>query len=122
MNFISYDIVTCHVNLSKVSQYQRSKDYLFRYKYFINGELYNGTDRIDNNIPETKIVLSGQSNVNLYVSPIFPSYSSLEEPRLNTFDDWFGLILMTVLSIITFSPILFLFIYSFIMVLSKKEN
>ena len=110
MNFISYDIVTCHVNLSEVSQYRRTRDYVFKYEYTIDGKLYNDTDRIDNNRPETKIILSGQSNINLYVSPIFSSYTTLREPDLNTFDDWFGLILMTVLSIFTFSPILILFI------------
>ena len=105
MKFISYDVVTCQVNLSKVKQYQRSRDYLFQYEYIMDGTLYKGSDRIDNNRPETKIILSGKYSINLYVSPIFPSYTILRNPDLYTLGDWFGLVLMTILSIFTLLPI-----------------
>ena len=106
MNFISYDVVQCQVNLSTVKQYQRSRDYIFDYEYTLDGKLYSGSDRIDNNRPETKIILSGKFNVDLYISPLFPSYTTLRRPGLNTFYDWFGLIVMTVLSIFTILPLL----------------
>ena len=71
----------------------------------MDGTLYKGSNRIDNNRPETKIILSGKYFINLYVSPIFPSYTILRNPDLYTLGDWFGLVLMTILSIFTLLPI-----------------
>ena len=97
MRFISYDVVNCNVDLTKTKQYRKSKDYIFDYNYYYNGKSYQGSDRIDNHKSETKIILSGKQDINLFVSPIYPSYSVLSKPTFNSIDDWFGMGVMAML-------------------------
>lgn len=108
MNFINYDIVNCNIDLSVIKQYRRSKDYIFNYTYSYNGKVYSGSNRFDNISPKTKVILKGKSNVKLYVSPIFPSYTVVERPDIKDTRIWFSLIFMTILFIFVWYPIVWI--------------
>ena len=97
MRLISYDVVECNIDLKKTKQYRNSKDYLFKYNYKYIRKSYEGSGRIDNHEPKTKLILSGKQNIELFVSPIHPSYSVLTEPTLENLDDWFIMGFMTIL-------------------------
>ena len=76
---------------------------IFNFIYFYEGKLYNGSDRISRNDEVSKMILSGKKYIPLYVSPIFPSYNALSRPSFNTFYDWFGMAVMIILSLFTFT-------------------
>ena len=102
MRFISYDVVNCEID-ENYGKYRRSADLVFNFIYFYEGKLYNSSDRISGNDEVSKMILSGKKYIPLYVSPIFPSYNALSRPSFNTFYDWFGMAVMIILSLFTFT-------------------
>ena len=88
MRFGNYDKIQCVLE-NKYSEKRKRTTNKYHYKYNYDGKSYTGSSEVRRHSGVSKKILSGSvTTVPLYVSNIFPSYSSLEKPSFNSFDDY----------------------------------
>tara|TARA_B100000131_G_C17854479_1_gene507360 strand:- start:107 stop:514 length:408 start_codon:yes stop_codon:yes gene_type:complete len=102
MRFGNYDKIQCVLE-NKYSEKTRRSTNTYYYKYNYGGKSYTGSSEVRRYSEVSKKILSGNvTTVPLYVSNIFPSYSSIEKPSFNSFEDFFTMVVMLGMSFFSF--------------------